>query len=153
LIGVVWLYYRLRSVTSRKLLLLVASYIFYGAWDPRFLGLIFLTTCIDYVAGWGITVKPSRKYLFLLLSIVSNLAILFTFKYFHFFVDSFIGLMSMLGVSMNSPTVHVILPIGLSFYTFKSLSFTIDMYRGRLQMPSFLDMSVFISFFPLLVAG
>lgn len=146
LILVVLLYYRLSSIALRKVMLLAASYVFYGAWDPRFLGLLFLSTCIDFFAGWGISTFPARKRLFLLLSIASNLAILFTFKYFHFFVDSFIALMSTFGIALTSPTIHIILPVGLSFYTFQSLSFTIDMYRGRLRMPSWLDFSVFISF-------
>src|SRR4051794_10294787 len=153
LILVVFLYYRLSSIALRKVVLLAASYVFYGASDPRFLGLLFLSTCIDFFAGWGISTFPARKRLFLLLSIASNLAILFTFKYFHFFVDSFIALMSTFGIVLTSPTIHIILPVGLSFYTFQSLSFTIDMYRGRLRMPSWLDFSLFISFFPQLVAG
>jgi D-alanyl-lipoteichoic acid acyltransferase DltB (MBOAT superfamily) len=155
LILVVFFYYRFKSAQTRKSLLLIASYVFYAAWDPRFLGLIFLSTCIDFISGRGIagSATRQRKQWFLLLSIISNLMILFTFKYFHFFVDSFITLASLFGISVAPTTMNIILPVGLSFYTFSSLSFTIDMYKNRLKMPSLLDFSLFISFFPQLIAG
>ncbi|MGE0268247.1 MAG: MBOAT family protein [Candidatus Omnitrophota bacterium] len=137
-------------------MLLVASYVFYGTWDWRFLSLIWISTWVDYYIGNKIAGSAdkirSKKYM--LVSIVVNLAFLGFFKYFNFFISSFIGLFSIFGVQLDYPTLKVILPVGISFYTFQSMSYTLDIYYGRL-VPSkkFSDFALFVAFFPQLVAG
>jgi alginate O-acetyltransferase complex protein AlgI len=144
----------LRRQTSRKLLLLAASLVFYGAWDWRFLGLIAISAGIDYVAGLLIVDRPAQKKMWLTLSLVSNLGILGAFKYFNFFVESASALLTWLGLGALHQHLDVILPVGISFYTFQSMSYTIDVYRGiikPLRSPS--DFAFFVIFFPQLVAG
>jgi alginate O-acetyltransferase complex protein AlgI len=135
-------------------LLLVASYVFYGYWDWRFLSLIALSTVIDYWCGIGIATRPTLKKRFLTASVVSNLGILFTFKYFGFFQESFAAVLNAVGMPIHPATLSIVLPVGISFYTFQTMSYTIDIYRGNLE-PSrdFLDFALFVSFFPQLVAG
>jgi alginate O-acetyltransferase complex protein AlgI len=137
-------------------LLLVASYTFYGAWDYRFLALLAATTLIDYYIALGIENQSSaqtRKRL-LVLSMVSNLGVLGFFKYFNFFTDSFVSLLGTFGMTASPFTLEIILPVGISFYTFQSMSYTIDVYRGQLKPSSSLrDFSLYVAFFPQLVAG
>src|SRR4051794_30708371 len=135
-----------------KLVLLVASYYFYMRWDPRFAILILASTVLDYVLGIAIsTGSPQRKRLLLIVSIVANLSILGFFKYYNFFVSSFA---SMFGISEQSIVLQIVLPVGISFYTFKSMSYTIDVYHGWLKpVYRFLDYALFVAFFPELVAG
>ncbi len=137
--------------------LLAASYFFYGCWDWRFLALIFITTLTDflcsgkiYAAGGG--TRKAKRFVFL--SVFVNLGILGFFKYFNFFEDSAIHLLSLLGMEANGVTLKIILPVGISFYTFQSLSYTIDVYRGKLKPThNFFDYALYVSFFPQLVAG
>ncbi len=140
-----------RLVTS-----LVGSYIFYGWWDVRFLSLIVASTLIDYWIGLRLGVvagEVGRKRL-LLASLASNLGLLFTFKYFNFFRDSLVEAFGSVGIELSGPTLDIVVPVGISFYTFQTLSYTIDVYRGNLRPePSLLKFSVFVSFFPQLVAG
>ena len=141
---------------ARKALLLVASYIFYGAWDWRFLGLIALSTMVDFLVGLRLSASqdPSHRRTLLATSLVVNLSLLGYFKYAGFFVESFQQLLTSLGYT---PTVHafnIILPVGISFYTFQTLSYTIDVYRGNLKATqSLLDFALYVAFFPQLVAG
>ncbi|MBK8497624.1 MAG: MBOAT family protein [Flavobacteriales bacterium] len=134
-------------------ILLVASYVFYGWWDPRFLLLLFLSSAIDFWIGLrmgAVGDGPARKRL-LLISLVFNLGMLGFFKYFNFFIGS---LQDMFGWDTVPLSIRIILPVGVSFYTFQSLSYTIDVYRKQLQpTPHLVDFLTFVSFFPQLVAG
>ncbi|MCL4123644.1 UNVERIFIED_CONTAM: hypothetical protein GTU68_011358, partial [Idotea baltica] len=154
--GVVFaLYFRLRH-REQNLLLLIASYFFYGCWDWRFLGLISLSTFIDYFIGKAVGESESQKTKKWLvgLSMVSNLSILGFFKYYGFFATELEQLLTSIGAPIMMPTFYVILPVGISFYTFQTMSYTIDVYRGDCEAcDSFLDFAVYVSFFPQLVAG
>jgi len=137
-------------------LLLVASYVFYGTWDWRFLSLIALSTVIDYGCGLGIHTSSSsrRRHGFLLLSVASNLGILGFFKYYNFFAENFAALLSNLGLHASMGMLHIVLPVGISFYTFQTMSYTIDIYRQEMEpCRDFWDFALFVSFFPQLVAG
>lgn len=148
-------YFYLRG-RARLYFILCASYLFYGWWDFRYLGLIMISTGIDYLAGIRISRSglPRERRIFLVLSIAANLAILFTFKYFNFFAQSLQGALLLLGLPVQTVTLNVLLPVGISFYTFQSMSYTIDVYQRKI--PCEKDPAVFaayISFFPQLVAG
>jgi alginate O-acetyltransferase complex protein AlgI len=135
---------------GQNVLLFVASYLFYGYIHPWFLILIATSTTIDYCAARGMEAWPDRKKRFLWLSIVSNFGLLGFFKYFNFFVENVERLLG----GAPHPVLRVLLPVGISFYTFQAMSYTIDVYRGELRARrSLLDVAVFISFFPHLVAG
>ncbi|TGV04429.1 MBOAT family O-acyltransferase [Flavivirga rizhaonensis] len=142
--------------TYRNLFLLIVSYVFYGWWDYRFLGLILLSTVVDYFIGRQLErtgIKKKRKLLFIL-SLSVNLGTLAFFKYYNFFIESWVDAWSILGYHIESYTLHIILPVGISFYTFQTLSYTIDIYRKQLKPTnSFIDFAAFVSFFPQLVAG
>ncbi|MEM7306301.1 MAG: MBOAT family O-acyltransferase [Planctomycetota bacterium] len=150
------IYWLLRGNGTRKAWLLAASYVFYGSWDWRFLGLILISTLVDYVAGIGIEGAADgwRKRLWLYASLAINLGLLGYFKYFNFFVESGVGLLNLFGLELAPMRADIILPVGISFYTFQSLSYSIDIYRGELQARrSPLDFALFVAFFPQLVAG
>jgi alginate O-acetyltransferase complex protein AlgI len=152
---VILLYWRLPH-RGQNALLLVASYVFYGYWDWRFLGLLFASTVIDFsVAIWlGKLDDPRRRKTLLAVSMVANLGFLGFFKYFNFFVDQFAALLIALGFEPHMPTLRIVLPVGISFYTFQTMSYVIDVYRGRLKpCTSLLDFATFIAYFPQLVAG
>ena len=136
-------------------LLLAASYFFYGCWDWRFLLLLMFSTCTDYLCGLGIESGPQRrKKLLLGLTLAINLSILGFFKYFNFFVDSAGHLLTAGGFHANLPVLKVILPVGVSFYTFQSISYVVDVYRGKAKAErDFLLYALFVSYFPQLVAG
>jgi alginate O-acetyltransferase complex protein AlgI len=135
-------------------LLLIASYVFYGWIHPWFLALIGTTTLVDYGSARGMERWPSRRRAFLWLSIVTDFGLLGFFKYFNFFVENVAGAAALIGWTIPVPVLRVVLPVGISFYTFQSVSYTIDVYRGHLHARrSLLDMGVFVSFFPHLVAG
>lgn len=149
------LYFRLRR-RGQNLLLLIASYYFYGCWDWRFLGLIALSTIIDYTLALGIdcTTIPGRRRGLLALSVAANLGILGFFKYYGFFATEMDRLFTSIGIPAMLPTFSVILPVGISFYTFQTMSYTIDVYRRDVRATrSLLDFAVYVSFFPQLVAG
>jgi len=153
---VLLLYWRQVGNTQRKLILLVASYVFYGWWDWRFCGLLLLSSVIDWAAALWIANHPGdpRRRRLLWFSLGSNLLILGTFKYFDFFSTSFTELLRGLGLPVDPWLLQVVLPAGLSFYTFQSMSYTIDVYEGRAQArSSLLDILVYVAFFPQLVAG
>jgi alginate O-acetyltransferase complex protein AlgI len=144
------------SVRAQNALLLVASYLFYGWWDWRFLGLLFVTSVIDYCVGLGIERADDKrtKRLILVWSLVANLGTLGFFKYYNFFVGSFTEAFASLGIELHAATLQVILPVGVSFYTFQALTYTVGVYRGTVKPTR--DLMTFLSyvaFFPQLVAG
>lgn len=137
----------------KKPLLLLASYTFYGFWDWRFCFLLMFSTVLDFYIGQNIAKAKNKQkqQLLLSLSIIGNLTILSFFKYFNFFVESF---QSLVGQELDYLHLNIILPVGISFYTFQTLSYTIDIYRKKLSPThSFLDFALFVAFFPQLVAG
>ena len=155
LVIVLGLYYVL-SHRAQNAFLLIASYFFYGWWDWRFVALLFASTITNYFCALLIynNDNDKKRKLGLYLSIIVNLGILGTFKYFNFFVDSFAVLGSAVGIKLDTPVMLLLPPVGISFYTFQSLSYTIDVYKD-FQKPTsnFIDFALFVSFFPQLVAG
>jgi len=150
---VVTLYWRL-SHRWQNVLLFVASYLFYGYVHPWFLILIGASTVIDYASARGMERWPHRKRAFMGASIVSNFGMLGFFKYFNFFIDNLHGILASAGMAVDLPVLRVLLPVGISFYTFQAMSYTVDVFRGELRARrNLLDVAVFISFFPHLVAG
>lgn len=152
---VVLIYGSLRSRGQNRLLL-VASYGFYAAWDWRFLSLLLVSTATDFAVGRRMCEanhdRGRRRLLFV--SIAVNLGLLAVFKYFDFFADSAAALLESAGLGADWPTLNLVLPVGISFYTFQTLSYTIDIYRRRMEpTDSLLDFAVFVAFFPQLVAG
>lgn len=140
----------------RPFLLLVASYVFYGWWDARFLSLIVISTLTDYLVARRLpeTESSSRRRALLTLSVLVNLGLLATFKYWGFFVESAAGLLTSMGLEPNPPLLRVVLPVGISFYTFQTLSYTVDVFRGRIRPERNLArFALFVAFFPQLVAG
>ncbi|HEX6209188.1 MAG TPA: MBOAT family protein [Methylomirabilota bacterium] len=153
---VVYSLYRLLPHRPQNVLLLVASYVFYGAWDWRFLGLLAASTIIDYfIARYlGRTADPRRRTRVLWISIAFNLGVLGFFKYFGFFTENLRLLLSGIGLEVSPPMLHVLLPIGISFYTFMTMSYVIDVYRRHIEPTTdFIDFAVFVAYFPHLVAG
>jgi D-alanyl-lipoteichoic acid acyltransferase DltB (MBOAT superfamily) len=151
-----WQFFNRKSVNLRNAFLLTTSYIFYGWWDYRFLGLILLSSVVDFWCGKKIfqAQTKNRKRHFLILSLTVNLGVLFFFKYFGFFADELIVLFNSWGYSLHPVSLNVILPVGISFYTFQTLSYTIDIYRDRLKpTDDRLAFFTFVGFFPQLVAG
>ena len=145
-----------RDLRLQNLFILGASYVFYGWWDPRFLALLFGSSMADFLFAIAIDRASSsrEKKGWLVFSLVSNLGLLALFKYFNFFRDGLEDLMQGIGMQPDLPTLHLILPIGISFYTFQSLSYTIDVYRGRLKATRRpVEFLAFVSLFPQLVAG
>lgn len=139
---------------ARKLWLLACSYLFYAAWDWRFLSLILISTLVDYVAALRIASPGTRRRVWLALSLCTNLGLLAVFKYLGFFVQSASELLQWLGFNPNMPALGIVLPVGISFYTFQTLSYTLDVYRKRLEPTRHLfDLALFVAFFPQLVAG
>ena len=137
-------------------MLIVASYFFYGYWDWRFLSLILISTTVDYFCGARIYLasRPKAKKKYLILSIATNLGLLGFFKYFNFFVDSMAILLENVGMTVHLPTLQIVLPVGISFYTFQTMTYSIDIYRGKLRPTRrFDDFALFVAFFPQLVAG
>ncbi len=140
----------------RWVLLLLGSYFFYMCWDWKYISLIILSTVIDYFAGRRMAAlsekKQRRKYL--VLSLVTNLGLLFTFKYYNFFIDSLNSAFSFFHLTLSIDALHVLLPVGISFYTFQTLSYSIDVYRGKIEHESHFGIfALYVSFFPQLVAG
>ena len=150
-----WLVNRF-SLRFQNGLLVLASYIFYGWWDYRFLSLIILSTLVDYLLGLKLAKaekKKERKWL-LVCSLIVNLGLLGFFKYYNFFLDNFIASFSLFGATISTSSLNIILPVGISFYTFQTLSYTIDIYRGKISPTrDLVAFAAFVSFFPQLVAG
>ena len=145
-----------QNLRLQNILLLVSSYFFYACWDWRFMFLLIFSTLLDYFTGIKIhkASNQRKKLSWLWLSIGVNLGFLGVFKYYNFFASSFSDGLSLLGLHANFGTLQVILPVGISFYTFHGLSYVIDIYKNKIKPErNFIDYSVFVSFFPLLVAG
>lgn len=153
-----WLFWAFFSKTVKRqnLFLVFVSYIFYGWWDWRFLGLIFFSSIVDFCFGYILgktSINRVRKVL-LFLSLFINLGLLGLFKYYNFFIQNFIDSFSFFGVSSSISTMSIVLPVGISFYTFQTISYTIDVYRGKLEpSKNLFSFLAYVSFFPQLVAG
>ena len=145
-----------KNIEKRNIYILLSSYIFYGFWDWRFLVLICISTLVDYFAGLKIAEckRSLSKKKWLFLSLFVNLGLLAVFKYYNFFIESWVNLLRTFGYESSPSTLYIILPVGISFYTFQSLSYTLDIYKGQLQPTrNIVTFAGFVSFFPQLVAG
>jgi len=140
----------------QNFLIVVSSYLFYGWWDWRFLSLIAFSTLVDYTVGLKLKKeeRQQKRKIFLLISIIVNLGFLGFFKYYNFFLDSFISAFTFFGAEIKVDSLKIILPVGISFYTFQTLSYSIDVYKRKLEpTKDFIAFAAFVSFFPQLVAG
>ncbi len=144
-----------KQVMAQNIVLLVASYIFYGWWDWRFLSLIAFSTLVDFFLGIAISRSDGkRSHFYLLVSIFVNLGLLCAFKYFNFFIESFIAIGETIGYHPSITTLNIILPVGISFYTFQTMSYSIDIYRKEIApTKNFVAFASFVALFPQLVAG
>jgi len=145
-----------KSIRAQNLLIVIASYVFYGWWDWRFLGLILFSTGLDFLMAQAITQNSEkrRRQAWLWLSVGTNLGLLGVFKYFNFFIDNFVRAFNLLGYDIPATSLNIILPVGISFYTFQTLSYTIDVYRGKLPASKDpISFAAYVAFFPQLVAG
>lgn len=145
-----------KNSKAQNTVLLCASLIFYGWWDYRFLGLILFSSIVDFAIGLRLhtTETVSRRKALLRLSLFINLGLLGFFKYFNFFQESFVNAFNFFGSSIEGYDLNIVLPVGISFYTFQTLSYTIDIYRKEIKpIPRFIDFATFVTFFPQLVAG
>ena len=147
-------YWLLGNRVYQNVLLLVASVLFYGWVHPWFLIPLYFSSVLDFFVAKGIERRPDKKRLLLLVSMCGNLGMLGVFKYYDFFVENFQIAFTSLGVPFNLSTLNLLLPVGISFYTFQTMSYTIDVFRGELKARNnFLDYVVYVGFFPQLVAG
>lgn len=140
----------------QNLVILLASYLFYGWWDFRFLSLIFFSSAVDYIVGVQMNVASNklRKTVLLGISIVVNLGFLTFFKYSNFFLDSFYDSFEILGYSFDRTRLNIVLPVGISFYTFQTMSYSIDIYKDKMKgTTDAISFFAYVSFFPQLVAG
>jgi len=145
-----------KSLKLQNALIVIASYVFYGWWDWRFLSLILFSTLVDFVVGrsLGKEDRANKRKVLLWLSIIVNLGFLGFFKYFNFFLESFQDAFSLLGMDIEGRALSIVLPVGISFYTFQTMSYTIDVYKRKLEpTKDFIAFAAFVSFFPQLVAG
>ncbi len=150
-----WLVFQ-RHLKLQNAFLVVVSYFFYGCWDWRFLSLILFSTIVDYTIGLYLNKTSGNRERKVLLwtSVTVNIGLLMFFKYFNFFVDSFVDVFTFFGYEIQPTSLNIILPVGISFYTFQTLSYTIDVYNRKLDpTKDFLKFAAFVSFFPQLVAG
>lgn len=144
------------NLNVQNAVILLASYVFYGMWDWRFAGLLFISTTIDYLVGVGLGEAQDgrERKLLIWVSVLVNLGMLGFFKYYDFFVISFSDLLGLVGLSSSLRTLSLLMPVGISFYTFKKLSYTIDIYRGKIEPTrDALAFFAFVSFFPQIMAG
>ena len=145
-----------KQLKYQNALIVVASYVFYGWWDWRFLSLILFSTLVDYVVGVALSKQQDsgKRKVLLWISIIVNIGFLGFFKYYNFFVDNFVQAFSFFGRDIQPNTLNIILPVGISFYTFQTLSYSIDVYKRKLEPTNnFIAFAAFVSFFPQLVAG
>ncbi|MDY3401318.1 MBOAT family protein [Riemerella anatipestifer] len=145
-----------KNIKLQNFFIVVVSYIFYGWWDWRFLFLILFSTVLDYSLGrlLALDEKPKKRKMYLTISVILNLGFLGFFKYCNFFIDNFIAAFTFFGQKPSIHTLNILLPVGISFYTFQTLSYTIDVYKKKLEpTKDFIAFSAFVSFFPQLVAG
>ena len=144
------------SWKQKKINLLIASYVFYSAWNPPFVILLWISTVVDWFAAQALvrSTHPWTRRTWMLISVIANLGMLGFFKYGQFLLNNFIALAAALGVHYHPPQYDIILPVGISFYTFATLSYTLDVYlRRAAPARNFLDYALFVTFFPHLVAG
>jgi len=142
--------------TTRKINLLLASYLFYSAWNPPFVILLWISTVVDWYAAQGLVKarRPAARHAWMLLSVIANLGMLGYFKYGQFLLDNFTALVGTLGIAYHPAHYDIVLPVGISFYTFATMSYTLDVYlRRALPARNMLDYALFVTFFPHLVAG
>jgi D-alanyl-lipoteichoic acid acyltransferase DltB (MBOAT superfamily) len=144
-----------KNLKAQNGFIVIASYLFYGWWDWRFLFLMFLSTLIDYFTGLGLSGESTkRRKMLVCTSIAVNLLVLGIFKYCNFFIDNFVQAFSFFGIPFDVQHLNIILPVGISFYTFQTMSYSIDIYRKKLEPTrDFIAFAAFVSFFPQLVAG
>tara|TARA_R110001632_G_scaffold231685_1_gene370720 strand:- start:11916 stop:13334 length:1419 start_codon:yes stop_codon:yes gene_type:complete len=145
-----------KKLKTQNLFILLASYLFYGWWDWRFLFLILASTLVDYSIGLLLdkTIDNRKRKYLLYTSLIFNLGLLGVFKYYNFFIDNWIDAWSQLGITMHKSSLNIILPVGISFYTFQTLSYTIDVFKKKINpTKNFIGFASFVSFFPQLVAG
>lgn len=154
---VFFLYWKYNNIKTQNILILISSYVFYGWWDWRFLFLIFMSTVVDYFVALSIenNSDSKKRKRILYISVFFNLALLGVFKYFNFFIDSWVDFISIFGYNIeNTWSLKIILPVGISFYTFQTMSYSLDVYRRELKTTKdFISFASFVSFFPQLVAG
>lgn len=142
------------NLKLQNLLIVASSYLFYGWWDWRFLSLILFSTIVDYSIGRGLLTQTKKRKMLLWISIIVNLGFLGFFKYYNFFLENFVSAFSFFGHPISPNRLNIILPVGISFYTFQTLSYSIDVYKRKLTpTKDFIAFSAFVSFFPQLVAG
>lgn len=154
IVFVLYWFFFAKNLKWQNVLLLAASYYFYSCWDWRFLFLLIFSTALDYYSGHKIAESIKNKKLWLILSVGINLGFLGVFKYYNFFVESFADFVGGFGIQSNYATLNIILPVGISFYTFHGLSYVFDIYNGKIKpCNNWINYSLFVSFFPLLVAG
>lgn len=154
LVVVLTLYWLAPGRRAQNSILLVSSYVFYGWIHPWFCLLIATSTLVDYACALGMQRSPAHRRRFLVVSLLSNLGMLGVFKYFNFFIDNIYAATATLGIQLDPVTYRILLPVGISFYTFQKLGYTIDVYRGELEARrSLLDFATFVACFPQLVAG
>ncbi|RYG24637.1 MAG: MBOAT family protein, partial [Chitinophagaceae bacterium] len=152
---VYWLVFQ-KSLFRQNCWLLLVSYFFYGCWDWRFLFLLAFSTALDFFSAWQIrrSNTKAKQKAWLIASVCINLGLLGLFKYYNFFIDSFADLLGLFHLKAHMPTLQLLLPVGISFYTFHGLSYIFDVYNGKIDPArNLVNYSVFVSFFPLLVAG
>jgi D-alanyl-lipoteichoic acid acyltransferase DltB (MBOAT superfamily) len=145
-----------RNIKAQNILIVIASYIFYGWWDWRFLALILFSTFIDYLTGVLLSRQENanKRKILLSISIFINISFLGFFKYCNFFIDNFVTVFSLFGVKFNAYHLNIVLPVGISFYTFQTMSYSIDVFKRKLEpTKNFIAFAAFVSFFPQLVAG
>jgi D-alanyl-lipoteichoic acid acyltransferase DltB (MBOAT superfamily) len=145
-----------KNFKTQNLVIVLASYLFYAWWDWRFLSLMLFSTLIDYLIGQKLGIEKSsvKRKILLCISIFTNLGLLFFFKYFNFFIDNFITAFTFFGYDIKTSSIHIILPLGISFFTFQTLSYTIDIYKQKFKpCKNLIAFAGFVSFFPQLVAG
>jgi alginate O-acetyltransferase complex protein AlgI len=153
--AIYWLLQK-RGLATQNLFIVCSSYVFYGWWDWRFLGLIFFSTLVDYVVSLGLNKanNPLLRKGLLFTSIGVNLGFLGFFKYYNAFVENFSSAFTFFGRDINIQTMYIILPVGISFYTFQTMSYTFDVYRKKMEpTKNFIAFAAYVSFFPQLVAG
>ncbi|WP_250432811.1 MBOAT family O-acyltransferase [Hanstruepera flava] len=157
LVIVLLLYYsKFLNWTNKKRMLLLASYVFYGLWNPPLVILLWISTLVDWTAGKKLAIEDNqrKRKMWLLLSMVVNLGFLAFFKYGNFLLENFTALVNTMGIEFEALPMDIILPMGISFYTFQTMSYTIDMYKGKIEPArTFLDFALYVTFFPQLVAG
>ncbi|AFU69865.1 membrane protein involved in D-alanine export DltB-like protein [Psychroflexus torquis ATCC 700755] len=157
LVIVLALYYsKFFSWTSKKRMLLLASYLFYGLWNPPLVILLWISTLVDWTAGKKLAIEENqrKRKLWLLLSLIVNLGFLAFFKYRDFLLDNFTSVVNAYGYGYEAQPMDIILPMGISFYTFQTMSYTIDIYKRQIKPAhTFLDFALYVTFFPQLVAG